>query len=340
MKIDNNILKEYKDNGLLYCSEHPTLPLIIWNYSQKVQYEGLWDDITLECRGLVTDQVGNIVSRGFSKFFNIEENKHVPTDTFEVFEKLDGQYIAVFWYNGEMVINSRGSFTSVYVDVARKLLDEKYPHFKTFAEKNLTYCFELIGFEQIVVSYPEPDVILTGIFQIGNEQCLPTVDEPNHYFGCKVVKKFIGLDWKNIKQLNWKNSEGFVVRFSNGNRCKIKFEDYIRLHRIMTNISEKKIWQALKDGKPLTEYLEDVPDEFFNEVREIEDELWDKYSDIELDSEMIANCLSKSGLTRKQIAQDILNRRPKTSSIIFAMLDGKDYSKMIWEQLEPPVNNF
>jgi RNA ligase len=65
-------LHRYYEDGLLYKQTHPTLPLTIWNYTEKVQYEGLWDEITSMCRGLVTDDKG-IVARPFRKFFNIEE---------------------------------------------------------------------------------------------------------------------------------------------------------------------------------------------------------------------------------------------------------------------------
>lgn len=84
------ILNDYRDQGLLMTQFHPYLPLIIWNYTQKVQYEGLWDEITINCRALVTDFDGKIISKGFSKFWNIEENRHEATDDFEIFEKLDG----------------------------------------------------------------------------------------------------------------------------------------------------------------------------------------------------------------------------------------------------------
>lgn len=174
------------------ANQHPTLPLIIWNYTQKVQYEGLWDDVTTICRGLVTDTSGNIVSRGFPKFFNIEENRHTPTDDFELFEKLDGQYIGCFWHKGEMVVNSRGSFTSPYALEAKRILDEVYTFFEPSCVHNLTYCFELIGFEQIVVSYPEPDLVLTGIFNLRGTEWFSELCDV-----CYVpyVKKFDGLDW-------------------------------------------------------------------------------------------------------------------------------------------------
>jgi tRNA splicing ligase len=84
-------LNKYYDEGLVQKQLHPTLPLTIWNYTPKVQYGvtggqyKLWDDITVQCRGLVTDDNGVVVARPFKKFFNIEENRHTSTSDFEVY---------------------------------------------------------------------------------------------------------------------------------------------------------------------------------------------------------------------------------------------------------------
>lgn len=338
MKYDINTLNQYKKDGLLMNQSHPTLPLIIWNYTVRTQYEGLWDEITLQCRGLVTDDNGNIVAKGFSKFFNIEEERHIATSEFEVFEKLDGFLILVFWYDGEMVVAIRGSFTSKYAIEARRILNEKYNEWvcKSFnislAYQKLTYCFELIGFEQIVVSYPNPDLILTGIFNGETNRDIFTGDDGSKLL--KVVKKFSGLDYKNIKQLNWQNAEGFVVRFSNGQRCKIKFDDYIKLHRQMTNIFTTTIWEALKDGKSVSEILNDVPDEFYSKVHEYETDLKDQFEDIDFQCQIISKWC-ESLPTRKDIANHLFTRKPKYATIVFAMLDGKDYYKMIWKLIKP-----
>ena len=48
-------LEKYHKDGLLHKQTHPSMDLTIWNYSPRVQYERLWDDITLQCRGLVTN---------------------------------------------------------------------------------------------------------------------------------------------------------------------------------------------------------------------------------------------------------------------------------------------
>ncbi len=72
-------LNKYHNDGLLYKQTHPTLPLTIWNYTPAVQYGEKWDEVTLQCRGLVTGTEGDVVARPFKKFFNLEENKHTPS---------------------------------------------------------------------------------------------------------------------------------------------------------------------------------------------------------------------------------------------------------------------
>lgn len=49
--LNLNLLNEYCENGWLVKQSHPTLPLLVWNYSPKTQYECKWDKITLMCRG-------------------------------------------------------------------------------------------------------------------------------------------------------------------------------------------------------------------------------------------------------------------------------------------------
>ena len=86
MQYDLNILNEYIEKGLIIKQVHPTLPLSIWNYSRTCQYDRLWDDVTLNCRGLVLDNEGNVIAKPFPKFFNYEEHtaEEIPNELFEV----------------------------------------------------------------------------------------------------------------------------------------------------------------------------------------------------------------------------------------------------------------
>jgi hypothetical protein len=137
------ILNRYYEDGLLHKQTHPTLDLTIWNYSPKVQYERLWDDITLQCRGLVTNSKGEIVARPFKKFFNYEEHKpeDLPNEEFEVYEKMDGSLGILFYYENEWILATRGSFTSEQSIKGTEML-KKYPLEKL--DINNTYLFEII----------------------------------------------------------------------------------------------------------------------------------------------------------------------------------------------------
>ena len=140
--MDLSALNRYYEDGLLYKQVHPTLPLTIWNYTEKVQYSGLWDEITLSCRGLVTDNIGNIVARPFKKFFNLEEGKHTPTPDFEVFEKMDGSMGIIFKYSGETIFATRGSFIS---EQSKWMSDFATTYnYQDIIVDGFTYLFEII----------------------------------------------------------------------------------------------------------------------------------------------------------------------------------------------------
>ena len=114
-------LEKYYQDGLLLKQTHPNHDLIIWNYSPKVQYDRLWDDITIQCRGLVTNSKGEIIARPFKKFFNYEEHtpEDIPNEFFEVYEKMDGSLGILFNYQDEWIMATRGSFTSEQAKIGR-----------------------------------------------------------------------------------------------------------------------------------------------------------------------------------------------------------------------------
>ena len=345
-----DLLMDYETRGLLRSQTHPELPLKIWNYTEKVQYECLWDDLTLMCRGLVTDLDGVVISKGFDKFFNFEECRHQPTDSFTVDEKLDGQYIGAFFYNGQLVVNSRGSFTTEYAKVARQLLETKYfkclrPMENAAKLSNFAhcFCFELIGHERIVVSYSEVDLVLTGVF-VNNSEINPHewVKIWNEKTPLQAPKQYDGLDYTQIKNLNWKNHEGFVVRFSNGSRCKVKFRQYFDIYRKIAKVSTHSIWWALVNNKPVSSVLTNVPDEFYNDVHSTEGKLLLEYEHYEVEHKVAVDAIVKHHLNdtqvidRKEFAKFAL-QQPKhiNPKILFYILDGKDYKKLIWQGIKP-----
>lgn len=333
--MDYQILKTYESKGLVRSQTHPTLPLTIWNYTEKVQYESLWDEVTLAARGLVTDGSGRVVARPFSKFFNIEEGKHTPTQEFEVFEKMDGSLGIVFVYQGQVVYATRGSFAS---DQAKWMADwgGKY-NFSHIIVEGYTYLFEIIYPQNmIVVNYGgESRLVLLGVIKTdtGEETSwsdLSLVD------GWDLVKRYDGIsDYTTLKGMVNNNQEGFVVRFSNGDRVKIKGEEYLRLHRIMTNLSTTAIWEVLSNGGDVLSTLTDVPDEFYDKIHQYSNELMDKYISLENEYHFIFKILGRSDDFEFRASFAERAKRYKYPAILFKMYDDKDYSGLIWKIIKP-----
>lgn len=332
-------LNQYYEDGLLYKQVHPTLPLTIWNYSEKVQYENLWDETLLMCRGLVTDDKGNIVARPFFKFFNIEEGRYTPTENFEVWEKMDGSLLIVFWYEGKWVVATRGSFTSDQAIKGTELL-KKYNTDIMF--RHLTFCFEVLyKNNRIVVDYGDYEgLVLLGTFdKNGKEYDVEMWGE----YGFDVVKKYDGItDYQQLKEIVKNDQEGFVVKFSNGDRVKVKGVEYLRLHKIMTNVTTTGVWEYLKNGEDVMEILKDVPDEFYNKIKTYVRDLKYFYFQISedagkrFDGKMYGKYNDKEPITDRKVFAEWVSEQPKhLSGILFRMFDHKNYSEIIWNLIKP-----
>lgn len=332
MKISLEILNQYQSQGLLYQQVHPTLPLSIWNYSEKVQYDSLWDDITLSCRGLVTDDKGNVVARPFRKFFNIEEGKHTPTEQFQVFEKMDGSLGILFFYGDEWVFASRGSFTSDQALKFKEIFTKKYKTSYLYTPN--TYLFEIIYPEnRIVVDYGNiEDVVMLGEINTESGEELDLDHYTNSIFN--VVKEYNGIkDYSSLKSLVDNNAEGFVVRFSNGDRMKIKGEEYLRLHRIMTNLSTTSVWEILSTNGKIDEFIKDVPDEFFRKIQDFAFDLSLRYYNLMKEYTECFEIIKNKTEDRKSFAEE--SKKYPHPSLLFGLLDGKDISPMIWKMIKP-----
>jgi RNA ligase len=359
MEISLEILNKYHEEGLLYKQVHPTLPLTIWNYAEKVQYEGLWDEVTTSCRGLITDNVGKIVVQPFKKFFNYEElvgKGVIPEkgDYVYVQEKMDGSLGILFNYDGEWIMATRGSFTSEQAVMGLEIVKEKY--FLDSWMREYAYLLEIIYPEnRIVVNYGVEKVTFLSAVLNGTYKWNSTDDTELHWSTSLMIFKSNGIHesdvvkteqhfkfsdelYKSLKEKNETNKEGFVLRFQPGNfRMKIKFEEYVRLHKIMTNLSTTAVWEVLSNGVNMDELLKDVPDEFYDKIKEYEDELKFMFNSLSNDYGIhfrdIQNMMDKVGGDRKNFAN--VAKQYKYPSLLFGMLDGKDVSPIIWKIVKP-----
>ena len=327
-------------DGWVERNDHPSFPISIYNYSRKTQYEGKWDEITKQCRGLILDKEGNVVAKSFDKFFNYEELtlKDIPEETFEVFEKLDGSLGILFWYQGKWILSSKGSFTSDQAIKGKQILNEKYN--VEVLPKGYTTVVEIIYPENRIVCDYGPDEILVVLSMISNasgkELDYDSMMSFNDVSKIPVVKKYEGIkSYDTLKSSIGNDREGYVIKFKNGFRMKIKGEEYVRLHRILTGFSNVSIWEYLKEKKNFQELLSRVPDEFDLWVKETAKDLTIRYENIEKEYIWIYEHILRveNSNDRKVFAEQ--SKRYSHPSILFKMLDEKDYSDYIWKIIRP-----
>ena len=292
---------------LVKINKHPYLPIYNINYTPRANFrKGKWSHELLIARGLVVDEYGTIIGRPIPKFFNDYEVTP-PNGDFEVTEKMDGSLIIMSFYRGDVIFSTRGSFTSEQAVKAKEIYERKYSDIEIDVE--CTYCFEVIyPKNRIVVDYGvEEDLILLAKI---NTKTGEEVDDRSF----RQVEKY-DLTYSEMKTMDLKNKEGFVVRFMENNfRMKVKFKSYIFLHKNRT-ISRDLILKQMKNGGL------DVPDECLDDAKEIVDNLYMEYKNLE--DEILKQY--------ENLGEDNIIEKIK---IMFAMYNGKKYDKLIWNLIK------
>lgn len=334
MKIDTFELEKMHEAKLLEKQVHPTLPLTIWNYAQTVQFSGEWTETLRVCRGLVTDNEGNVVARPFKKFFNLEEKRHVASNNYTIWSKEDGSLGIIFSYRGVWHICTRGSFVSDQSKKGREIL-EKIEGWDKFLVEGNTYLFEIVYPEnKIVLDYgiSEKLIFLGYVNNETGEEFTADMIEQNLF---ETPIKYDFCDYKAISGLNWENHEGFVVWFDNGHKVKIKFEWYLKRHKIVWSLTNRLLWEYLSEGK-VDELIESLPDEFYDIVKEEIDILQAKWMEIyDICGNDYYMCFDHS-TTRKYFAEKAL--QTKYPQVLFAILDKKNVNAIIWKILYPQTS--
>jgi putative RNA ligase len=260
-------------NGYINISED--FGLSLFNYTNKTTFDSNWNNFTRAARGLILDKVNKkIIALPFQKFHNLHElNEPLPQVPFSVYEKLDGSMIALWYHDNVWRTSTRGSFTSDQALIAQKLVN-KLP--KYGLRKECTYLAELVGpSNKIVVNYEEDELIFLAAFnrETGEESLFWEVQYAAERMMCKAAKVFPYKSISGMIQLAEnlsKDEEGFVVRFNDGLRIKIKGSEYLRIHRLISKLSPLSVWEMLKDSPMQIETMK----------KEIPEELWADFDTI------------------------------------------------------------
>ena len=265
--------------------------------------------IRTECRGLIFDKSGKLISRPYHKFFNVNEKPHTRMEEIDlskphvILEKLDGSMIRPIPCDTGFRLATKAGVTDVAMNAEVFIADK--PEYSRFIEhclnNELTPIFEWCSRKnRIVVDYPEDQLILTAVrinycgLYVRWQNVLKEM-EIGGFFSIPVVKTISCDDNTDISKVvdqirKWEDDEGVIIRFDNGHMVKIKADDYVLRHKCKESLCQEKnvlsiiIDDSVDDIIPLLEKSESdrerlfkFQEDFWKEISKFEEEITSMY---------------------------------------------------------------
>ncbi len=315
--------------------------MIIFNYARHRMYDPTpWNWFETESRGLILDMItGEIISRPFPKFFNIEETPPLPeAKMVSVIEKVDGSMIQMFFKERDQMYGfaTRGVF-------ADNLLLQTMPgHGQALWAKEWaartgmnisdldpewTYIFEVVYLtNRIIIEYgPEHE----GLWLIGARHkhtgvCMAETDLDNLAFkqGWRRPQTYpvqkSAEDIRSYMDALGEMVEGAIVRFDDGKYYKVKTSKWFELNRSKSGVSFKTVFRAYEAGETLAEFLGDKDDEFFAEITALYNRIAAEY---ERRYTAIMNAFNSrpEGLSKPEYAAWVTTNHPEYKNYLYSL---------------------
>ena len=317
-----------------------------------------------ECRGLIFDAEGKLISRPFHKFFNMGEKEETFPRNIDlskphfVQEKLDGSMIRPFPLGTEKIgdgglVRSKIEFAtkSGITDTseeARRVFDamdadgKMLDWIRAWVDCGYTPLFEYIGPDnRIVLKYGEPDLVFLAMRNnlTGEYYC-------DHEFG--PYERWPGRSVENYGSIDGsvdeyvarvrgeEGREGDVLVFDGGFRVKIKSEWYVQIHGVKENIEKDRYIAAQALDKTIDDAVSVLSEEDRDAVVAKADEFVRAYHDKlnslhgmlgELDEHLAHH---DGDNPRKEAATafvpNLMNKAD--AKFVFAHMDGKNIDDM------------
>lgn len=343
--------------GYVKEQKHPTLPLVILNYTDKATYDRRWNNVTMHCRGLIVDEdYLTVIARGPRKFFNYGEPSatQYPLDTqVRLTTKHDGS-LGIGWIydDGEdwrYGVATRGSFSSEQAAHASQLVfGNTTPHYELFADsidqyadKDTSYIGEIIYPEnRIVLDYGTRDELIPlGV--VDNKTGL-IVWRPNHVLvdsqpAIMTLAEAIALPIPD-------DEEGYVLDILDEylnviDHLKLKGDRYKELHAAIFGLTEARVYEAWIKGESKS-FVEALPDEVQPWAKAVARRLYMEAYELWIDVKQALRAVDTvlgEGAPRKKQAKYLLENYKRVSPAVFALLDNNNYKAADWvdKQIKP-----
>ena len=309
--------------------------------------------IRRECRGLIFDREGNLMSRPFHKFFNVNEREETQTheidmsQTHVIMEKMDGSMIRPILVDGYLRLATKMGVTNVAMDAEAWLAKHTHAeHLKQWLrwciDTDVTPIFEWVSpFNQIVLAYEEADLVLLAIRDNETgEYHMPDACPFN------TVTTYGSMDGNILeyvdRQRGKEGREGDIIRFADGHMLKIKNDWYVRIHKTIDRIVFDRNIVNLIINEEVDDVMPMLPVVQANRVRNFEIRFWEAFKQKEnrLYGLRIAAQQNYED-DRKRIALEMVPtlENKADAQFVFRMLDGGNIRDLMLQHVEKNITS-
>ncbi len=295
-------IEEYKDiiKYLKFSTKGELLLIRYAKYSEifddgdSLDFNDFWDlhdGFYRECRSIVIDcDKEAIVLCPFKKFMNLNECEENFIDnirkeiesarTVEISNKLDGSMQSANWYNGKLIVSGSQAIDpeqSWRLQDGIRMLNENPKYIEMISySPSYTFIFEYISLKDAhVVKYKteQEGMYLIGIRNNKNGEQLPydAILRIADFFGIKstwTYNKTFNDVLNDIQTIRSDEQEGFVLNID-GHMVKVKGDDYIKIHGILSKYSSPNIViKNIADGT-FDDLVAKVPDRFRPKIEQL-----------------------------------------------------------------------
>lgn len=289
--------------------EDPAHNIVSINYGIVTGKEMFDSPLLLEGRGIKFNlTTGDILARPFHKFFNrgewIEREAIYATGPFTIWEKRDGSMVHPVLTPLGVKLCTRAGVTDVS-QLAEYLVDNTLRvKFKDLLDLGITPIMEFTSPRNpIVIKYTEAKLTLLAVRDNVSGLYKDNLKFFGDYLNLPIAKEYINLDLNSVKE--WKDAEGVVLVFPNGERLKIKADDYCLKGRVKDALAfEKDVLLYILENE-----LDDLIPLLSNEdIERIEAYRTTVLTNIRNNCERIASLVRElSPLSRKEVALKVSN---------------------------------
>jgi RNA ligase len=305
-----------------------------------------------ECRGLIFDAEGKVMSRPFHKFFNVSERAETQpnnidmTQTHVIMEKMDGSMIRPILVDGLLRLATKMGVTEVAMQAEEWLAAHSHTeHLKQWLhwcmDIDVTPIFEWVSpSNQIVLAYEEADLVLLAMRDnVTGEYHMPDAC-PFNMVPC------YGSVEGNIaeyvtRQRDAEGREGDIIRFADGHMIKIKCDWYVRIHKTLDRVKFDRNIVDLIINENIDDAIPMLPQEQIDRIRGFELRFWEAFKQKEnrLYGLRIAAQQSYSD-DRKRIALEFIPtlQNKADAQFIFRMLDGHDLRELLLAHIRKNIS--